>query len=96
MIGTKIIVFEDKDGYLRRRLMREDMPDTDAYMGIPADPPDLSQIDWGTVQRELHNLLVKRAIISIDDVEEMKHLSNAILSVLHPKVVGLYKLKKAN
>lgn len=91
----KLVVTEDKRGYLHRYFITDDMKEKDAEKGIPDDPIDLNQLDWDEIQRELHNLLVKRAIISVKDVEAMRHLSNTILSVLQPRLISLYKLKSA-
>ena len=63
-------------------------------MGLLDDPPNLDELDWMQIKRELHNLLVKRAIISIDSSAEMKNLSNTIVSVVQPKIVALLRQKK--
>lgn len=94
-ISMKLVITEDKRGYLHRYYITDDMKEKDAEKGIPDDPIDVEQLDWDEIKRELHNLLVKRAIINIKDVPTMRHLSNTILSVLQPRLVGLYKLKNA-
>jgi len=91
----RTVVTEDKDGYLHRMLVRDDMSDDQAHMGIPDDPPDLDALDWEQIKRELHNTLVKRDIISIKDAKAMKNLSNSILSVLQTRLIHLYKIKQA-
>ncbi len=73
-----------------------DMDERDAHMGLIDDPPNLDELDWEQIKKELHNLLVKRAIISIDSSQELKNLSNTIVSVVQPKIVALLRQKKAN
>ena len=91
----KLVITKDDKGYLHRMWITEDMDEKDAYMGLLDDPPNLDELDWEQIKRELHNLLVKRAIISIDSPVELQNLSNTIVSVVQPKIVALLRQKKA-
>ncbi len=92
----KLVIIEDNKGYFHRMFITPDMDERDAHMGLIDDPPNLDELDWEQIKKELHNLLVKRAIISIDSSEELKNLSNTIVSVVQPKIVALLRQKKAN
>jgi hypothetical protein len=90
----KIVVYEGKDGYKHRALLRDSDPDHAAPQGIPQDPPDLNRIDWEEVKRELHNLLVERELITWEDVMKSQNgVSSSILDVLKRKVIMLYRLQ---
>ena len=87
----KTVDYIDRDGYKRKRIVRDTVPTEEAYRGIPLEPPDLSQLDWEEIKRELHNRLMDRGLITMKDVRHLKTLQNAIGSIIQPKVVALYK-----
>jgi hypothetical protein len=61
-------------------------------MGIPSDPPDLSQINWANLEKALHNALVDRGLFTWDDVQRSGNsLVGAINSVLKREVQTLYR-----
>jgi predicted nuclease with TOPRIM domain len=87
----KLIKYVDEnDGKTKQSFITDDMSHYDVDKGIPYNPPDLSRIDWGLVEKELHNLLLERGLITLQDITE-KGLSNAILLVVQPKIQQLYK-----
>ncbi len=90
----RLVITEDDKGYLHRMMITDSMEEKDAHMGLLDDPPNLDELDWMQIKKELHNLLVKRAIISIDSSAELKNLSNTIVSVVQPKIVALLRQKK--
>jgi hypothetical protein len=60
-------------------------------MGIPCEPPDINQIDWEAVKRELHNLLVERQMDGMAAVQRKPELlKSAAQSVLYKRLVALY------
>lgn len=87
----KTIDYIDRDGYKRRRIIRDNVPDKEAHRGIPLEPPDLSQLDWKEIERNLHNRLMDRGLITMKDVRELKTLQNAVVSIVQPEIVRLYK-----
>lgn len=89
----RVVIYTDERGIMHRSLIRDQDPDSMAESGIPDDPPDvIGGIDWDSVAVELHNLLIQRGVINWDTAVRMQNgLSSAILSVLKPKVVQLYR-----
>jgi hypothetical protein len=82
----------DKDGWIRQAYVRDRDPDSAFESGIPHEPPDLKQVDWDEVARELHNLLTERNLIAWLDVQAQQNgLQNAIISVMKRKLVALYR-----
>ena len=60
--------------------------------GIPHNPPDLRVLDCSGISKEINNLLVRRQVITIRDINENNNLlSNTILKVILPKIIQLYK-----
>lgn len=93
----KVVVYEDSNGYKRRAILRDNDPDHVAHSGIPLNPPDLEQIDWEEVKRELHNLLSDRGLFTWADVQAKQNgVSSSILDVLRRRVITLYRLKDTN
>ena len=91
----RIVVFEDEEGWHRPRLIRDDMSEAQAHQGIPV-MPDLNDLDWEAVKKDLNNLLVARGIFTYNDLNLAQGgLSNAILSVMKKRVVTLYRENSA-
>lgn len=88
----KLVKFHDENGWKKQAWIREDMPDDQAYMGIPQNIPDVRQIDMEETLRELNNLLFDRGIFTLKDVQQ-KHnqLRSAVEQCFFPKVLQLYK-----
>lgn len=88
----KPVIYEDENGWKRRSLIKEDMKDSEAHMGIPDGVPDLMQLDIEECLRELNNLLFDRSIFNLRDVNQ-KHnqLRNAVEMIFFPRVLQIYK-----
>lgn len=91
----RLVKFYDDDGYLRQVHARNSDTDEEAReTGIAHNPPDLSQIDWKEVERELNNLLVERGLITWIDVQKGgDSLTSAIKTVMKRKIIALYRQK---
>jgi len=90
----RLVQWTDKGGYLRQSYIKDDDPDGMAVSGIRHEPPDITRIDWEGVQRDLHNELVKRGLISWKDVQaQQSTLVPAISSVLKRRLIALYREK---
>lgn len=86
----KLVQYKDKDGFLHQSLIRDNMKLTNAHYGIPDDPPDLRQLDWDAIVRELNEQLIAQNLITLADITQGT-LSNTILRVIQNKIVQLYK-----
>jgi hypothetical protein len=90
----RLVQWTDSRGYVRQSFIKDDDPDDMAKKGIRHEPPDLTQIDWDDVQRDLHNELVKRGLISWRDVQvQQSTLGPAIEAVLKRRLIALYREK---
>ncbi len=90
----RLVTWEDKDGYLRQAFVKDGDPDSMAKKGMRHEPPDLSQIDWEEVQKDLHNILVQRGLVTWQDVvEQQNSLGPTIASVLKRRLIALYRQK---
>lgn len=67
-------------------------PDTLGLLGIPNEPPDVSQIDWEAVRRTLHNQLMARGILTHKDVQRAQTgLSAAVRAALVLPLIQLFR-----
>jgi hypothetical protein len=91
----KKVPWQDAAGKRHIALVRDGDDEETARKGygIPVDPPDVEQIDWSGVARDLHNELLARDLITKDDVvRSQTGVTGAILAALRRKVLALYDL----
>lgn len=83
----------DEDGFEHRSLIRDHDSDEMAPHGVPLDTFSVEdQIDWESVKRELHNLLVKSGLLTWEDVMRSQHgLKNISYRVFKPHLVRMFK-----
>ena len=68
--GLREVQWTDEAGFVWRVLLRTDQPDSDAYLGIPVGPPDLSELGFPSeLERVLHQQLVARGLWTMKDVQ---------------------------
>lgn len=90
----KTVEWTDAQGYKHRALIRDDDLPTVAYAGhgISADPPDVNRIDWETVKRDLHNLLLAHGLTTFEDVNtSAAPLGAVLIKAIKAQVIGLFK-----
>jgi len=93
----KAVVYKDENGWLRRSLVLDTMSALEGQKGVPDNPPDIAELDWNEIAKELNNLLIERNLISVKDLrgQGINHLHNAVQVVVTKKIVELYKSKEA-
>lgn len=91
----KLVSWEDERGYMHQAYIPDGAPDSAAKeSGIPHDPPDLSEIDWEEVAREIHNALVAQGLITWQDVmRQQTTLVPILTSSLKRRLQLLYRKK---
>ena len=90
----RLVQWTDENGYLRQSHIKDSDPDEMAKSGIRHEPPDVEQVDWGSVKRELHNELVKRGLVSWRDVQAQQNtLMPTISNVIKRQLIHLYREK---
>jgi hypothetical protein len=79
----------DDDGYQHLTYVKDNDPDT--ANGINADPPNINDIDWEGVKRELHNKLIEHGIDTQSIRSSQSGLNSIIISVLKKRLIALYR-----
>lgn len=90
----KLVEWTDDRGYKHKALVRD--TDTEAMaqqgMGMALDPPDVEQIDWELVKRDLHNLLMLHGIINWESIKsDNPFFTASLIKALKRHVVALFK-----
>ncbi|RLD00239.1 MAG: hypothetical protein DRI46_07850 [Chloroflexi bacterium] len=89
----KIVTIVDEDGLKQRyQIQDDDDPNDAAEVGLNIGVPNLEQVDWEEVRKELHNRLFDMRLFTMQDIiDQQSGMGNAISSVLLKKIKGLYK-----
>jgi len=91
----KLIEWKDANGLYHLSLIRDGDSPNDAPQGLPQDPPDITQLNWREIQKTLHNELVARRLITLEDVTKSQSgLTAAILTAIRRQVFALYRSAK--
>jgi hypothetical protein len=90
---VKLVTWTDDDGYRRRAYIRNgDREDRAPTLGVPADIPDLSTLDWQAIQRDLHNLLTDRGLVTWADVQMSQNgIHSAVRTIFVKPLTQLYR-----
>lgn len=89
----KQVIWSDEKGYKHISLLRDQDPDTMAPQGILCDPPDVNELDWETIKKELHNLLVDRGFTNYKSLNK-PGLNNTILVPVRNRLIALFRMKE--
>ena len=86
------VVWTDRRGWKKVSLVRDTDPDTAAPQGLPAGPPDLSEVDCQEVLKEINNRLVDDGLLEIRDLSRQPHaITQAIRAAMLGRIVSAYK-----
>lgn len=91
----RYVVKEDQRGYKRRYLVRDEDGDDDATKGIPSGPPDLTDIDFESIKKEINNALADRGLFSWNDINNSQEGLQLICTIVKRHVAGLFKEEQA-
>jgi len=86
------VVWTDRRGWKKVSLVRDTDPDTAAPQGLPAGPPDLSEVDCQEVLKEINNRLVDEGLLEIRDLSRQPNaITQAIRAAMVGRIVSAYK-----
>lgn len=90
----RMVDYVDERGRERSRAIRDTDPDELAKTGIPSEPPEVDRIDWEKVKRRLHNELMRRGLLTVEDLgatDSQGNLQGAVIAALKNEVIKLYR-----
>lgn len=88
------VIWTDRRGWTHRSLVRDQDSDECAEQGILRDPPNLEEMDWEGIKKDLHNALATSGLYSWQDVQRRgaeDGLRGAILSAIKRRLINLYR-----
>lgn len=85
------VKYKDDRGYLHRVMVKDDDPDEMARFGIPAGPPDLHELDWEEIIRQMNNALVEHGLNSWLDVQRSPIGVQVATTVVRRYLIDLYR-----
>ena len=89
----KSIIFE-RNGFKYRSTMRD--VDTEPSHGMIQGPPNLDELDWEAVKRDLHNALFDAGLMSWLDIQQKQGLPGIILGAIRTRLINLYREAEKN
>ena len=89
----KKVIYEDENGFKNVSLIRDSDPDTMAPSGIPCGPPDIRDLDWDEIWREINNLLVDRGFTNLQSLN-IGGLDSSIITPIKRRLLNAYKNKE--
>ena len=87
----KPVIYRDKDGFIRRSLIKDEDDESDASLGLPYGPPDLRQLDWNELHKQINNTLAENETFSWDDVQHSQAGVQAALNIFKRALLALYR-----
>ena len=88
----KTVIWTDARGFKHRSLVRNGDPDTAAPMGLRQDPPDLHQLDWDEIARDMHNAFVELGVVTWADLQRPGvDLRRVILGATQRRIQSLFR-----
>lgn len=86
------IIWENEAGHKQVSLVRDDDPDSMASAGVPIGPPDLEELDWENIKRELNSMLIERGLLTWQNVQSQQNgITSVLLAVLKRPLVELFR-----
>lgn len=86
------VVYQDKNGYLRRVLLRDEDSDDMAAFGLPVGPPDIELMDWEALKKQVNNYLVQYKVNTRTDLQRVSAL-DALAAMFKREVDRVFREK---
>lgn len=84
----KQVIWTDENGYNHLSTIRD--KDNDPSIGMLKSPPDLDNLNWGEIKRQLHNSLVQKGIFTVKDAQQ-QDLNHCVLATVSKALFRLYQ-----
>lgn len=90
----KIVEYIDQNGLRQRSLIKEgDRPE----WGIHLSPPDVNRLDWQEIKVNLHNLLLDKQLLGMEDIQRhQQEFITCIVTALKKPLTRLYQEAENN
>jgi hypothetical protein len=91
--SLKLLTFVDDNGITRKSLVRDG--DTDPSIGLIQSPPNVQDLDWETIAKNIYLKLLERGLFTLKDIQVRNtEFSQVIMSSVVKPIYGLYQEEK--
>lgn len=91
----KLLIYSDSDGYNQASLVRD--TDSNPTLGLLQSPPDIRQLDWEQIKKDIHNKLLERGLITLRDIQIRNvEFNQVVMSSVVKPIFGLYQKENDN
>lgn len=87
----RLVNWTDKRGHTFRMIVPDNAGDEQAKFGIQNGPPDLDQLDWESIKKEINGALVAHGLYTWDDIQADPNGVGVALSIFKRYLIALYR-----
>lgn len=87
----KRVLYKDREGFIRRSLIKDGDDESDAPFGIPDGPPDVRLIDWDTLMRDVNNVLAENNAFTWEEALKYPVALQAAIGIFKRHLINLYR-----
>lgn len=88
----RTVIWEDRNGWKHRSLVRSGDPDSSAEYGVSQDPPNLHDMDLNGILRDIHNGLVEAGVHDWATYQrEQQRMTSIINTAVKRRIIGLLR-----
>ena len=88
----RTVIWQDKNGYFRAAMIRDDDPDDMGPQGIPLEPPSLDGLDCGELKKAIHNELVRQGLFTwADVVKGQSAVTGVVTGIVKRHLIQAYR-----
>ena len=87
----RLVNWTDEKGFVHRAIVPDHATNEMASYGVPAGPPELAQLDWDAIKKEINNALVTHGLFTWDDVQKDPNGVGIALSIFKRHLIALYR-----
>lgn len=88
------IIWTDEDGYRQIALLGDTDLATHPEHGIPVTFPEIREMDWEGIVRDLQNTLVDRGLVDVPSIQQSHALEGAVRSIVTRRIIEFYRLSE--
>lgn len=93
--NTREVSWIDGQGWRRASILPSSDTVSPPEAGIPVGPPDLNDVDWESVKRDLHNRFMDGKLYSWSDVQRNHGLfTAALMHQLRAEILRIYRVRE--
>lgn len=86
----KYLVVTDSQGFKRRVMVKDNDNESVAFRGVPSGPPDVREIDWELLKKQVNNFLADSGAFTEHDIQGNSPAIAGALNIFKRHLLSLY------